>query len=122
MKNYLVEQYVNMISKIDSSPIRVRNEDNKRLTLQFFSKGEKYDGNLMVVGRAVNGWDDECSWQHGIYRELSPIEMIIKAFQKSKDDPLKWVVGMWGNNEKIKMGINFIIQQPLHFGNSQSKP
>ena len=98
MAQYLVERYSEMIKSIDKANLRIRNENNKRLTMQFYSKGDYYNGKLMVVGRAVNGWDEECEWLHGKYIDVSPDAMIEKAYEKSLINPLKWVLDSWELN------------------------
>lgn len=98
MSNYIIEEYLNMIKFIDKSKYRTRNEKNKRLTFQFYSKGNKYDGKFMVVGRAVNGWSKECEWIHGEYSDSSPREKVTEAYEKSLIDPLQWVYNSWGEN------------------------
>lgn len=104
MSQYLIEKYIRMINHIDDSSLKVRDEGNKKLTLQFYSKGKLFDGKLMIVGRAVNGWDDECEWFHGDYKEALPINLVTKAYNKSLDNPLKWVTDMWGLNKKNENG------------------
>lgn len=98
MSNYLIEQYSEMIKTIDNTNLRIQNENNKKLTMQFYSKGDYYDGRFMVVGRAVNGWDDECEWQHGAHTEFSSEPLTKKAYEKSLINPLNWVLDIWGLN------------------------
>lgn len=98
VSQYLIEQYFNMIKYVDKCNIKIRNEKNKKLTMQFYSKGKLYDGKLMVVGRAVNGWDKECEWMHGEYTNSSPTNMIMTAYRKSLINPLQWVIDAWGAN------------------------
>ena len=105
MSNYLIEEYLNMIKFIDQSKYRTRNEENRRLAFQFYSKGNKYDGRFMVVGRAVNGWSEECEWTHGEYSNSSPIDKVSKTYEKSLIDPLQWVHDFWGLNGFDEKGV-----------------
>lgn len=99
VSQYLIEQYSKMIKNVDECNIKIRNGNNKKLTMQFYSRGKFYDGKLMVVGRAVNGWDKECEWMHGEYADFSPYNMIMTAYSKSLINPLQWVIDAWGVND-----------------------
>lgn len=101
MSNYLIEEYSNMIKEIDKSNIKIRKDDKKKLCMQFYSKGNNFDGNLMVVGRAVNGWDEEFHWIHGNYASSSPLDLVTKAYEKSLSDPLQWVMNFWRLNKEV---------------------
>lgn len=52
----LLDLYLELIRKIEES-----GDVGAGLTTMFPMKGKKYNGSLMVVGRAVNGWD-ETKW------------------------------------------------------------
>lgn len=104
MSDYLIEEYSKMIKCIDQSKIRTRNEKNKRLTMQFYSKGsdfERHGKKLMIVGRAVNGWDKECEWNQGYYANSSPIDLVSKAYEKSLINQLEWVGESWSPKNKF---------------------
>lgn len=101
MSNYLIEEYTNMIKEIDKSNIRIKKDTKKKLSMQFYSKGINFDGNLMVVGRAVNGWDKEHGWNHGEFASSSPMKLVTEAYEKSLVDPLQWVINSWGHNKDV---------------------
>ena len=100
MAEYLIDQYMKMIQYVDKSNIHKFN--SKDLTTQFFSKGSLYNGKLMIVGRAVNGWSE--TWQHGFFVQESPFKMVSEAYQRSLVEPLTWVNYFWGRNEKDEKG------------------
>lgn len=65
------------------------------------ARGQFYDGRLMVVGRATNGWEND-RWPRGIM----PLDLLenVPAYadsvfsRSSSDDscPLSWVINQWG--------------------------
>ncbi len=61
-------------------------------------KGNKYNRELMVVGRAPNGWrkiGKPCDWQKG-----DKIPCILgQIFDANQGCPLAWVTKQWGVNE-----------------------
>ena len=76
-------------------------DDRPQPKFTFFSPliGEKYDGELMVVGRAVNGWLDafdiaDCGTEEG---RRAVIDGGVPDWDGS---PMRWVTDHWGVNEK----------------------
>jgi hypothetical protein len=66
-------------------------------------RGQKYSGELMVVGRAVNGWNgsyDPASWILGNARK----DDVKKAFTGDVEAPLDWVGGLWNAQPKKSDG------------------
>jgi hypothetical protein len=75
-----------------------------RLTGFLAMVGGQYDGELMVIGRAVNGWNDEYGW---LPKDLvSPArvgavaEQTLGSVTDSNDCPMRWVIRKWGWREK----------------------
>ena len=61
-------------------------------------KGKLYDGGLMVVGRAVNGWNGSISFKDIALAENR--RRFAKAVADSGQDgecPMRWVLEGWGN-------------------------
>lgn len=101
MSETIIAKYEELVKKVDAAKIRKYN--NKELTLHYFSKGDLYDGRLMLVGRAVNGWTK--SWIHGQHcDEESPRIMLEELYKESMEKPLAWVNYYWGRNEKNEQG------------------
>lgn len=67
-------------------------------------KGKKYNNELMIIGRAVNGWQ-VTGWDEGIsIRDLQKYhaEFTKSAFLESEDErkcPLAWISEQWGYND-----------------------
>lgn len=94
--NKLLQYYVNILNKIEGTNLRVRNQENKKLSCYFYSKGEMYDGKLMIVGRAENGGTEEDAWIQGDSCVKGIEEFIENRFQVSSRWSLKWVSEWWG--------------------------
>ena len=69
---------------------------HEQLTGFVAMKGSKFNGAIMVIGRAVNGWDNE--WYPRDAASSSGTERIIGKIAKSVDIPLSWVSKRWGHN------------------------
>lgn len=71
------------------------------------AKGQFYDGRLMVVGRATNGWETE-EWKEGILpSELAQPGVVSRyadsVFRRSNSGdpcPLGWVSYLWGKENE----------------------
>jgi len=71
------------------------------------ARGQFYDGRLMVVGRATNGWETE-EWKEGILPSELVQSGVIPSYANSvyhrsnagNPCPLKWVSDRWGQNDK----------------------
>lgn len=74
------------------------NYRNRSQNLCCFSakKGDFYNNNLMVVGRAVNGWDNDFQLDN---IQIEPL--LEKLFPKHSVErcPLEWIESSWGNAE-----------------------
>lgn len=71
------------------------------------ASGRCYDGRLMVIGRATNGWETD-EWKNGILPSELADPGIIEAYADSvyrrsnagNPCPLGWVSDRWGQNDK----------------------
>jgi hypothetical protein len=91
--NKLVEIYSEMIDQIESA-----DGIQEKLVTQFPMKGRHYNGKIMVVGRAVNGWEDS-EWEHGELSDSTKKERYLSkliALDEGKC-PMDWVKMSWGN-------------------------
>ena len=71
------------------------------LTALFPIRGAKYKGELMVVGRAINGWgydNDEISWKtkKGKPTDKTIENIIDYSFEEKGVCPMKWITDHWG--------------------------
>lgn len=87
------KKYLSLLSQI-----KVSNYKNSFQSLCCFNaqRGNEYNNNLMVVGRAVNGWCNEFE-----LNSLSVESMVNEIFKQSttSDCPLKWVENSWGSKQ-----------------------
>ena len=67
----------------------------KELTLFTPGIGKEYNNNLMIVGRAVNGWTINFD-KNNIREKDTIIEQVSNALVT---DDLQWVIDRWGNGE-----------------------
>jgi hypothetical protein len=69
-------------------------------------KGHQSSGELMIVGRAVNGWDQK--WFPDDNSELYQREIILKHLFNSNERedkcPLSWIRDSWNSNIKDELG------------------
>lgn len=100
----LIRLYIDMIEKIENSKLNTRGEN---LTCLFNMKGNLYNGDIMIVGRAVNGWDD-AFWKHGDLRDRNTIrkhvQKIMSISENLTECPLNWVNESWGRVEYDEKG------------------
>ncbi|QXM05459.1 hypothetical protein [Crassaminicella indica] len=93
----LIRLYKEMIEFVNKKNIRTK---DKKLTSLFHVKGNLYKGDLMIIGRAVNGWD-EGEWVHGELNSIDEIERYVEKIMNisitTERCPLKWVKECWGN-------------------------
>lgn len=86
-------RYTELLSQLKNSQY-----ENKSQSLCCFNAqlGSEYNNNLMIVGRAVNGWYNEFDLD-----TLEPDRMVSLLFdnQNKTTCPLKWVLDSWGNTE-----------------------
>jgi len=61
--------------------------------------GNRYQGELMVIGRAVNGWIEGCKPQElNDTRNVNPfIERVLQSVTDGYSCPMQWVSESWGN-------------------------
>jgi hypothetical protein len=72
--------------------------NEKLLTALFPVKGDKYNRELMVVGRAVNGWGtekDKIWWKSKAGPKKVMKEIVAFSGKDKGDCPLKWVTDNW---------------------------
>lgn len=79
---------------------------NREVSGFLAAKGRKYSGELMVVGRATNGWEGSCFPGGNPCKAPYPEKFTDPAFRKkfareiqmsvSGDDPMAWVHQQWG--------------------------
>ena len=91
--NDIISNYTEMLRKIENG----YNKD-KELSTQIFQRGSNYKGELMVVGRAANGWND--GWKTGDLQGDSLVDYVQKIYQESLADPLQWVHDFWKQKYK----------------------
>lgn len=98
MPQQLQSTYINLIKRCYELRDSYREED---LTAFWGRKGLKAVGNLMVVGRAVNGWDD-LMWKKNDLRDLHDIEPRVVRMRELAETPcpMKWVNDYWQTKEK----------------------
>jgi len=62
-------------------------------------KGRNYNGELMVIGKAANGWID--GWlPKDVKNETKINEIVEQIIKASNNNPMDWVIKCWGH--KIK--------------------
>ncbi|MGI2172150.1 uracil-DNA glycosylase family protein [Shewanella sp. MF05960] len=87
------QKYLSLLSQLKISKYK-----NSSQSLCCFNaqKGNEYNNNLMIVGRAVNGWHHEFDMNN-----LNVETMVNEIFNQAatSDCPLKWVEDSWGINE-----------------------
>ncbi|EIP97787.1 hypothetical protein OpiT1DRAFT_02235 [Opitutaceae bacterium TAV1] len=72
----------------------------KELTALYYYKGRNYNGELLVVGRAVNGWTKE-SYRINQLKQQGVIRKIFEEIIPPKDDCLSdWVQECWENRDR----------------------
>ena len=71
------------------------------LTSFLAMEGNLYNQELMVIGRAVNGWVEK--WSPNELLDTNKIKDIVDKTLTSVSDhsdcPMSWVSGLWGNTE-----------------------
>jgi len=88
-----------VLKVIGESVVRLKNEP---LTAFLSLCGNKYNRELMVVGRAANGWMDENPTSAQKLSKLSePASYANRVLDYSKEDSdeMAWVVNRWGNSD-----------------------
>ncbi|MEZ9763573.1 uracil-DNA glycosylase family protein [Vibrio splendidus] len=90
------EKYLELLNHLKTSSHRNR---SKSLCCFSAQKGSEYNNNLMIVGRAVNGWGN-----HFDLDSLDVNSMVKAVFEQPSQSfcPMKWVEESWG----IKDGYN----------------
>ena len=72
---------------------------NKDLTGFMAMVGQKYDRDLMVIGRAVNGWSQ--GWKPDSFCDWNKIDLfadgVLESVEEGKPCPMSWVTNCWGN-------------------------
>ncbi len=85
--------YRNLLDSLDKSNYRNRSQNLCCFSAQ---KGNLYNNKLMVVGRAVNDWNNtfqlESIQSDSLLEELFPSSSVHNC-------PLEWVESSWGNSE-----------------------
>lgn len=72
----------------------------KELTAFYYYKGRNYNGELLVVGRAVNGWTEK-SYRINQLKQQGVIREIFEEIIPPKDDCLSdWVQECWENRDR----------------------
>lgn len=85
-------KYLELLDKLKASRYK-----NRTQSLCCFNakKGSEYNNNLMVVGRAVNGWCNEFK-----LCDLDTVSMVEQIFnQHDSTCPLQWVEDSWGRRD-----------------------
>lgn len=90
--------YDQMVAVVaDSAP------DDTALVAFWPIRGIKYDGNLLVVGRAVNGWDEETAWTPSDGRSASCRARVVQRARETSEPgdtcALEWVWKWAGRRE-----------------------
>lgn len=60
--------------------------------------GDGYNGEVMVIGRAVNSWRTE--WRAGDAQSPEGLDTVVRdavSVNSREPDPMDWVVRLWGN-------------------------
>lgn len=86
----LRDAFDQLMEKVSASS-RLR---EKSVCLFTGQNGSRYDGRLMVVGRAVNGWEnshDPIEWRNPAYR----LAALDKALEHDQHSKLDWVADLW---------------------------
>jgi len=94
MSTQLKQRYADLVRRCFDSREEY-NEEN--LTAFWAMKGVRAMGDLMVIGRAVNGWDDD--WVKGQLSESTEIESFVTRMQERAEPkdkcPMGWVNECW---------------------------
>lgn len=96
--NRVIELYAEMLNKIEKDY-----QSNETLVTHFPMKGELYAGDLMVIGRAVNGWRKETYWipnEHNLDERNNYLLKLESSHNPINDCPLAWVKNRWTPQEK----------------------
>lgn len=86
-------KYLNLLNQLKNSKYK---NGSQSLCCFNAQRGNEYNKNLMVVGRAVNGWYNEFELNN-----LNVESMVNEIFKQTttSDCPLKWVENSWGSKE-----------------------
>lgn len=87
------QKYLNLLNQLKVSKYK---NNSQSLCCFKAQRGNAYNNNLMVVGRAVNGWGNEFE-----LNSLNAELMVNEIFKESgtSDCPLKWIEDSWGSKE-----------------------
>lgn len=85
------KKYLELLKHLKTSSYRNRSQSLCCFSAQ---KGSEYNNNLMIVGRAVNGWSNEFDLD-----SLDVNSMVEAVFEQPplSSCPMKWVEESWGN-------------------------
>jgi hypothetical protein len=89
------QHYAGLIAEV--AQVRARRPAAQAL---FWPKvGRRYDGGLMLVGRAVNGWIDR--WEPGDGRDPGELAAIARRTAEGRVNgcPMGWVLDRWGKHD-----------------------
>lgn len=100
MPHLLQLMYIDLITKCYDARSKYR---AKELTAFWGRKGQHATGELMVVGRAVNGWDD-LIWNKeelGDPKDIHPRVVALRQISETTDKcPMQWVNECWQTRVK----------------------
>jgi hypothetical protein len=92
----VVNLYSGMIDQL------IANGITEKLVTHYPMKGTQYNGRLMVIGRAVNGWEDSEWIPEELIDPSNRNQYLTNLLLPSTTEgtcPLEWVKKSWGNNE-----------------------
>jgi hypothetical protein len=94
----LIELYFEMLNKIEKDY-----KSKEILVTHHPMKGEQYEGDLMVIGRAVNGWRKDTYWtpnEHTFDERKKYLQKLESCHNPKNECPLAWVKKRWEPQKK----------------------
>lgn len=84
----ILYQYKLLLEKLQCDKRKYLEKD---LCIFNFAKGAKYKNTLLIVGRAVNGWNK--------YNKHDLLDILQEIENNIETDDLQWVIDSWGIND-----------------------
>lgn len=96
--DHLLDLYDEMLGAIEKNY-----KSKETLVTHYPMKGKLYAGDLMVIGRAVNGWRKETYWipnDHNLEERKEYLHNLESSHNPINECPLEWVKNRWTPQEK----------------------
>lgn len=112
MNDKILEASMQILAEIEKEKDKL---DHCHLALSLPRKGNRSTGELMVIGRAVNGWATTCWTPHDLSTTGRSNEVIESSREQARGerncvstgkplpkDPMMWVSDLWGMNNPLR--------------------